>query len=649
MTEQAAHRVPGDAPRDELNPEQRAVVECTAGPMLVIAGAGSGKTRVIVHRMANLVRLGVAPESILLLTFTKKAAEEMLTRANGMIAGIAADGRFFGGTFHHFCNRMLRLFPEEAGLPSSFTILDSEDSDDLIGDCRIELVEKRLTAFELPKCSQIRKILSLSENLRRPIAEVLETQFPAFLGLVEPLERLRDLYAAKKRDAGVVDFDDLLTLTLRLLETNAEVLERVRAMFAHVMVDEYQDTNIPQARIALLLSERHRNLMVVGDDMQSIYAFRGAHHKNILDFPNLIPGTRVFTLSTNYRSTPPLLSFANAIVRGALHGFKRDLVPVRAGGAVPDVMQLPDDAQEATHVAEEIVREIDSGVPPNEIAVLYRAHSHSLRVQTELLRRGVVFALRSGKKFTELAHVKDLFAFYRVVVNPRDAVALARLLRLAPGVGKKSVERIVAAVLDGTFTPAMKGMRIPEKARGAIGKLFDSLRSADAKMKPDAAATAFVATFYGERIPFVYDDAEERARDVEALVGLAGEYDSVETMVSELALSDDVSSRPGSDAARNEPAVVLSSVHQAKGLEWRSVHLLRFQDGAFPTAQALDDPSRLEEERRLFYVAVTRAKERLTLYYPMVASGYNSYFARVSRFLESIPEERFRFKVKRPF
>lgn len=627
-----------------LNPDQDAIVAHGDGPALVIAGAGSGKTRVIIHRMVRLIQDGVDPRSILLLTFTKKAAEEMLARA-GEILGYGSS-TIFGGTFHHFCNRILRRYAEEAGLQPGYTILDAEDSREIISDCRKKIEAGGTSRLELPRPQVIHKVISMAVNHHLGISDTLRKHETTLIHLDDAIERIRDQYVLRKREMNAVDFDDLLSLVHRLLHHEPGVDQEVAGMFRYVMVDEYQDTNRLQAEIALRLSRHHHNLMVVGDDMQSIYAFRGAHFKNIMEFPDLLDEVKVYKLRCNYRSTPEILTFANGIIAGAREGFRKELESVSTSGELPDVIQLPDDVQQSTYVAEEVLKAIDSGIPPAEIAVLYRAHSHSLRLQTELMRRDIPFALRSGLKFFELAHIKDLLAFLRVGVNPRDAVSIGRLLRLVPGVGKKTAESIAQRLMEGkTGDAVLTGIRVKADSKTVLNLLLSQLLEVRADAEPVNAIGGFIEKFYADRLPLIYENYEERMSDVHAFADISSGYETIEILLDELSLLAE--HEEAAKGTEKSDCVVLSSVHQAKGLEWHSVFLLSCQDGAFPTMRSFEDPSRLEEERRLFYVAVTRAKRVLTICYPVLITGWRSHWSRLSRFVEDVPEHGFKFKPVR--
>jgi DNA helicase-2/ATP-dependent DNA helicase PcrA len=486
----------------------------------------------------------------------------------------------------------------------------------------------------------------MAENHVVTIDEAIRTFFPLYIHHIESMEKIKDLYTIKKRENNCVDFDDLLCLTLKLLKNNKSVYEKVAAMFQHVMVDEFQDTNKVQAEIALLLAKPHGNIMVVGDDMQSIYSFRGAHYRNIIDFPNVVPNTKVYTLNSNYRSTPEILAFANALIESMDSAFPKDLVSHMTRGELPEVIHLPDDAQQAVYVANEIMNDIDNGVVPEEISVMYRAHSHCLRLQTELMRRDIPFTLRSGLKFFELAHIKDLLSFMKGVINPKDILSVGRLLKLIPGIGKKTVEKLMKVFSDENYEALLKKVRLKKEAKELVISIFQVLKSSTPEDDPVVCQREFLNNFYNERLPFIYDNPEERIQDIEAFLDISSGFDSLVNLLDDLSLMGE--NYKVKDGEREEEnGIILTSVHQSKGLEWDVVYIIHCQDGAFPNNRCTDDRDKLQEEYRLFYVAVTRAKKSLKITYPALITGYKTFYSRISRFIGDIPDEFYERKSMR--
>jgi DNA helicase-2/ATP-dependent DNA helicase PcrA len=640
---------PAEGPRrkvdyaGELNPEQLAVVMHSGGPMLVLAGAGSGKTRTVVYRVARLLEDGADPNSILLLTFTNRASREMLSRV-GLLLGRDA-GRVTGGTFHSVGNRLLRRFGDRLGYPSNYGILDREDSRDLMGNALTDVVPST-PGKRLPGAAVLVEVYSFVINTGRSLEETVAGRFPQFSGDLEVMQAVFRRYLERKRAASVMDYDDLLLNWLLLLRKHDEVRRQLATRFQHVLVDEYQDTNRLQADIVDLMLGGGRNLMVVGDDAQSIYAFRGAEYANILSFPERYADCTTFRLETNYRSLPPILDLANASIVNNERQFSKHLRPVREGGEQPVVCAAPSPESQAAFVAQRILEVVDEGVPLPEIAVLYRNHSHSLELEVELTRRNIPYEVRSGLRFFEQRHVKDVLVHLRFLANPRDEVAFTRMARLRPRLGQRLVARIWQTLAGATDPLAAlrsvdgAALSLPGAAAHSVRQLAELMaRLEKLRSRPGEMVREVVSSGYREYVRSQLDNAPARLDDLEQLALFADGYEGLDAFLDEVTLMNELS---GEDVAAEEgerERVTLSTIHQAKGLEWRVVFVVWLAEGRFPTARAED----MEEERRLFYVACTRAKDELLLCYPMVARDrYRvDVILETSRFLSELPDESY--------
>jgi DNA helicase-2/ATP-dependent DNA helicase PcrA len=633
-----------------LNEQQVAVVEAGEGPILVVAGAGSGKTRTLTWRVARLLHDGVAPESLLLLTFTNKAAREMLRRVEE-VARIDTR-RIAGGTFHHVAHQLLREHGEQLGYQRGYSILDREDARDVmsaaVADCGLAVGARRF-----PKADVLIDLVSMAVNTQTPLAEVLADRRPQFLPLVDDVLRVARRFAERKHELNAMDFDDLLLNWKILLAEREPVRRQLAERFRHVLVDEYQDTNRLQGDVVDLLCREHRNLCVVGDDAQSIYSFRGAHFANILEFEKRYPDARRFALTINYRSTPQILALANASIAANVRQFEKELTSVRGDGTLPAVVPCREVQQQAAFVAQRVLELRDEGIPLPEIAVLYRAHHHGMEVQFELARRGIPFVVRSGVRFFEAAHVKDVLAHLRFVRNPGDELALKRCLRITPGVGTATAEAVWGAfsarrrrgqgAVDELLAPEVAS-QVPPKGRAGYRRLVDLLRGIARRPTCDLPGESIEAVLeggYEEYLRAEFLNADSRIEDVRQLAEYARGYEDTEAFLAEVALLAELTAETVSEGGEPDEKMVLSSVHQAKGLEWRAVFVVWLADGRFPSAQALRDRDGEEEERRLFYVACTRAKDELYLSYPIVAAPRDRerVVMKASRFLEELPPE----------
>jgi len=641
----------------QLNPQQHQAVTAAPGPALVIAGAGSGKTRTLTYRVAYLVENGVSPSNILLLTFTNKAAREMLERVTALVPHDLAG--LWSGTFHSIGNRILRSNTEAAGFRTGFSIMDREDQQDMmdsvIASAGIDTKDKRF-----PKGEVLTDIYSYAINTNRGIGEVLAEKYPYFIPLEAEIAGLQTKYEDRKRSANSLDFDDLLVKPLRMMERTPSVAEHYQTRFQFILVDEYQDTNHIQAEFIDILAAKHQNVMVVGDDAQAIYSWRGADFKNILEFPKRYPKAVVYKIETNYRSVPEVLDVANAAIAGNARQFHKELHAAREGGhAKPGLVPLADSNQQAQFVAQRILELRDEGMELNEMAVLYRAHYHSMELQMELTRHGIPFAITSGLRFFEQAHVKDVAAFLKFAVNPRDEVAFKRMARLLPGIGARSAEELWGAVLprlgddpegeEGgkrsfeSFAKLLFELKVPAKSRKSWSQLvytLDEIAPHGQPQPPAEMIAAVLEAVYDDYLKAKFPNYEQRREDLQVLKQYALQYDKTGEFLDQLALVTSLETE-GELGRREEDdeMVNLSSVHQAKGLEWKVVFVIWMADGMFPSSRSLESDTAIEEERRLFYVAVTRAKDELYLTYPLMKlnAGYGEMFQRPSRFLGEVP------------
>jgi len=630
---------------DALNPEQERAVAFGDGPLLVIAGAGTGKTRTLIHRVAHLIERGVAAERILLLTFTRRAAGEMLARAERLVG--SAGARVHGGTFHSVGHRLLRQFGTQAGLPADFTIMDQGDAQDLMQLARGALgLSKSQKRF--PKKETLHYLYSRHINTELPIDELLHREFPQFLEYEQQIIGLFADYTLRKQERNLVDYDDLLLFWATMLEASPALGARMAGLYDHVLVDEYQDTNLLQARILRGMCERHRKLTVVGDDAQSIYSFRGAHFRNILDFPRQFPGATLVTLAQNYRSTQPILELSNILISRAEERFTKDLWTSREGGEKPWLVTAKDEAQQTRFVVDRVLQLHEGGMPLREMAVLFRAGYMSADLEIELTNRKIPFEKWGGLKFLEAAHVKDVLAFLRVSDNPRDEVSWYRILMLMPGIGDATARGLMASMEERSWDPdAFTHLIAPPKAREAhksLAQLLRQLRTVGSGSGDDGGARVAsdimaIRALYDSILKERYDRPEARLADLDQLRTIAAGYPSRGAFLAALALDPPSSTQDLAGGSESESdALILSTVHSAKGKEWKAVFLIWAVDGWFPSSRAVDDPDELEEERRLMYVALTRARDELAVVYPMQVygsrRGADYSIDQLSRFLD---------------
>ncbi|MFA4915283.1 MAG: ATP-dependent helicase [Syntrophales bacterium] len=650
--------------RKELNPEQFRVVMEEGGPLLVIAGAGSGKTRALTYRVARLLEKGIKPERILLATFTNKAARSMLLRVQKLLscsseAGLEING-LWGGTFHHIAHRILRVNAPLLGYGKNFSIIDTEDARQLINTCLSE-VGCDAKDDDFPKGPLLQEIVSLSINTEVSLEEITEKRFPGFFCNIEGIRAVASRYILRKMKLNVMDFDDLLLNWKKLLTDFPDVLMVYAKKFSHILVDEYQDTNLIQADIVDLLASHHRNLMVVGDDSQSIYSFRGANFANFMKFPERYPDCKIFKLETNYRSTPEILHMANLSIINNEKQFQKKLRAVRENGIRPVLVPAKNVFQQADFVAQRIIELTRTGVPLHEIAVLYRAHYHSMELQMEMVRRGIPFEVRSGIRFFEQAHIKDVTSYMRIIANPLDELAWKRILRLHRKIGKVRADKIwrfisaqtepLTAVTTDEFINSVTKTALPGllECRDTIKAILE--KSPD--KIPSEIIDVLLKGSYGEYLGERYTDAASREEDLHQLGEFSVKFSSLEDFLSELALltNTDEETEPDPEA-RSDDKIVFTTIHQAKGLEWTIVFMIWCAEGMIPLARALKEPDGEEEERRIFYVATTRAKDQLYLCYPLsdYRRGMGSMVTNPSRFIRELsPSPLSRSSKDRPY
>jgi len=615
---------------NDLNPAQWEAVKTTEGPLLVIAGAGSGKTRTIVYRLAHLVDEGASPNSILLLTFTRKAAGEMLERA-GILLGMGGLTGVAGGTFHSFAYGMLRRFAHSATGRERFTIMDQGDAEGILK----ELKDKNKFGKgdrSFPKKRTLLEMISKSRNKELSVNDVIQREAFHLQPYADEIEQLSREYAEFKRQNALMDYDDLLFSLERLLLNDESVRQFAAERFKYVMVDEFQDTNLVQARLVNLLAGPSRNVMVVGDDAQSIYAFRGANVYNILSFPKNFPGAKVIKLERNYRSTQPILNLTNAILEDARVKYEKNLYTERTDGSLPRVIHTMSDRSQAQAVLKTILEQ-EKRYPRHEIAVIFRAGYHSYALEVALNKLGIAFTKVGGIKFTEAAHIKDALAYMRLAVNAADLPGWQRVLGFVKGVGPKTVLKIHEAVMQGDeskiggFTK-----RFPDIAN--VFAFLDGLRQGE---QSPAVMLAKIMEFYQPLLESNYpDDYPRRQAGLEQLARIASDYKNVDMFLAEISLEVPDENR-GQD---KENVLVLTTAHSAKGLEWSAVNIIDLVEDRFPSRRAMADPEDLEEERRLMYVACTRAREELNLFVP--GAVYNQYAnasepVRPSPFISALP------------
>lgn len=642
--------------RSRLNDEQYRVVSSSHGPSLIIAGPGSGKTRTLVYRVAWLIEQGVQPSSILLVTFTNKAAKEMLKRIEILLG---AKPNIWGGTFHHIGNITLRRYARKLGYKPNFSILDEEEARDLMKLVVGEEAKELNSEQHFPKASVIRRLVSHAVNSELPIEDVIQERFPYFEAFVDVLKNIADHYESKKKTMNAMDYDDLLSQWRILLKNFPEVKKRLARSFQHILVDEYQDTNRLQAAIIRELGSEHQNVMVVGDDAQSIYSFRAAHVGNIFDFPKTYRKARTHALVTNYRSTTQILEFANAILENITNKFPKKLKSIKGSGAKPIVAPVQTLEQQASFVSQRIEElHRDEGVDLENIAVLYRANHHALELELELQKRGLPYQKRGGIRFFEQAHIKDALSFLRVLINPADELPFKRSLRLFRGIGVRYAATIwenlgQGQVIADVSKSRKKLLQINEALPSSLKSSYTSwleLVQELAKIYQDKGSAGeliqeVVDRFYKTYAQGSFENASERLEDLAQLATFAKNEARLDWFLSRVSLEEAFRGERFADQHSGfEDVLTISTIHQAKGLEWEVVFIISLIEGYFPHAKSLNNAEQYEEEQRLFYVAVTRAKSGLYLTYPLMT---NIAIAQTSSFLSSLPEDLYeRWEIK---
>lgn len=622
---------------NDLNPAQLSAVMHQKGPVLVIAGAGSGKTKTLTYRVARLIEDGIKPENILLLTFTKKAAAEMLSRAT-----LVLDDRcekVAGGTFHSFANIILRKYSKFLKLKNNFTILDKSDCEDIINHITGQMFPKKEKRF--PKKSTILEIYSKSVNKETPTKQIIEEEFPQFAHCEDKIIEVHKAYVAYKRENSVLDYDDLLLYVKLLLENNEGLRKKLSNQYQYIMVDEYQDTNTLQADVIKLLASEHNNIMAVGDDAQSIYSFRGANYRNILDFPKLFEGTEIIKLEQNYRSTQNILKLTNTIISKAKEKYAKTLFSNIESPVVPALICAKDTQMEADFICQRILELLDEDINLSDICVLARNARMSYALEIELSKRAIPYQKFGGPKFMETAHIKDIVSHLRVIINPDDIISLNRILLLLKGVGATTVNNIIP-IIKGNLNPDIK--LLPSNKTTSLVpllKTLEKLRGQIATRKPSDIVED-VIEYYRPILKDKYDDFNKREKDLDHFQYLSEQYSNLEDFISDMALEPPDASVEGMYKRNSDDeALTISTIHSAKGLEWDSVFIIGAVDGRFPSAYSFNSAEEMDEELRLMYVATTRAKNNLYITYPVDMYDYsmNMVLSKPSRFLNGIPDD----------
>ena len=642
--------------RNELNEQQFRVVTAKPSPALVVAGAGTGKTRTITYRVAYLIEQGVSPQRILLATFTNRAAREMLKRVE-TLTGSQNVHRIWGGTFHRIANLILRRHATSIGFDSNYSILDAEDSKDFINVC-IEEAAIDTKAKRFPKPEVVQNIISYANNTDQTIEDVIIKKYPYFEMLSQQIKRVDFVYMERKKERNVMDYDDLLLNWKRLLIEKPDIAAVYAEQFQHILVDEYQDTNKLQAELIDLLAVKHKNVMVVGDDAQSIFAWRGAEFTNIYEFPKRYPNAEIYKLEMNYRSTPEILGLANVSISNNRKQFPKTLEAIKKSKDwKPALVPCSDVEQQSAFVASRILELRDEGTSLEEIGVLYRSHYHSIELQLELTRRNIPYRVQSGVRFFEQAHIKDVISYLRIIVNPRDELAWKRILKMIPSVGNATANKIYESLAYAENPLALAkrdDFKYQPRGKGNwqnFVELLEKITTDDNRNKPAKQIELILTNGYEQYLQENYENFEARLEDLKGLAMYAQKYDSTEDFLSELALlSTERFKEPtgivGEDVisgGEEDELLTLTSVHQAKGLEWKAVFLIWAAEGKFPSPRSLKEIDSEEEERRLWYVAITRAQDELYLTYPLMIVDYNrqTVLQKPSRFVMECPPALF--------
>lgn len=619
----------------DLNPTQLEAVTTVNGPILVIAGAGSGKTRTLVYRLAHLVECGIAPENILLLTFTRKAAQEMVARASMLMNDSCS--RVMGGTFHSIANLLLRRYGHYVGFAPNFTILDRSDAEGIIN-----LIKSSLDVGgdnkRFPSKRVILNILSGAVNKSRQLDDLVYDHYSHLIEFLDDFNRIQKHYTQFKRDHGLMDYDDLLVHLRDVLANIPEVREEVASRFQYVMVDEYQDTNRIQAEIVRHIAGNHNNIMAVGDDSQSIYSFRGADFRNIMDFPRLFPDTKMIRLEENYRSTQTILELTNAVISMARERYTKTLFSNIEGKERPVLFGARDESDQAQFVADKIAALNRQGKPLKDMAVLFRSGFHSYKLELELTNRHIRFEKRGGLKLTETSHIKDILCFFRIICNEQDYLSWNRILLQLPKVGPKTAQKILETIKK--VEDPLTSLKTYQAGKSWHQPFQDMLTMITDLVECTSPVVQFdrILEYYQPVFERLYsDDFPRRQKDLEQLKNIIGEYDSLQAFLDDTALDPPDAAIDATQ--QDDDTLILSTVHSAKGLEWDTVFVIHLADGKFPSSHAAADPEQFEEERRLLYVAATRAKNQLFLSYPReaVAPDRSRQYCSLTPFLTELP------------
>jgi DNA helicase-2/ATP-dependent DNA helicase PcrA len=624
----------------ELNTSQFEAASRIEGNYLVIAGAGTGKTRTLVYRVARLIELGYDPQSILLLTFTRKAAREMMNRAAVLLDNRCS--KINGGTFHSFANLTLRKYAKAIGIDSGFTILDQGDSEDVInlirGQLKLSELKKRF-----PNKQTLQKVISLSINTGIPVLEILEADYPHFAPYIDKITEVNKIFTEHKRRNNLLDYDDLLVYLRKFLTEQSGAARNLLSNIKFIMVDEYQDTNKLQDDIVRALAQINNNVMVVGDDSQSIYSFRGANFKNIMQFPSLFNNVTLIKLEENYRSTQPILDFTNKIIEYAIEKYPKYLYTRKTEGELPGIIAATNENMQSKFIVDRVLELREEGVPLNDIAVLFRSSYFSFDLEVELNKANIPFIKFGGMKFVEAAHVKDVLAFLRISNNPKDFVSWYRVLLLHEGIGPKKAQMIMAALdtIDLRNKEYAESL-VPQNFYSKLNPLLTLLFDIRKKEYHPADKIELIINYYNPLFYNKYDDFNKRRKDLEILTNIAGNYQDTQGFLSDMAIEPPRDSVVDiNDEDKENEFLTLSTIHSAKGLEWHSVFIIHALEGFFPSSQSFDDLEAIEEERRLMYVAATRAKQNLFITYPMNIFDRITGFtmSKPSRFISGMGEE----------
>lgn len=627
-----------------LNKEQFEAATAPDGPLLVLAAAGTGKTRTLVYRVVHLLERGFRQEDLLLLTFTNKAAREMLSRVEEVLPG--STYRMWGGTFHSIANRMLRINAGELGFQRDFTILDSDDQKTLMGNCITDLgfQKKEFTKREVilsHLSTSVNKGMNLSSYLDEHTTDIATQDAPNIV-------RVANKYIERKRELGAMDFDDLLVNALKLLRENPEVRAYYQNRFKHILVDEFQDTNMLQSEFVNILAEKNRNITVVGDDFQCIYSWRGSDFRNIMDFPKRYPDAQIVKLEQNYRSTPEILELANNCIRHNVEQFQKELRPTkRRSNVLPILHRVYRDTDQSSYIVDTVRACLASGYAPSDIAILYRSHFHSIDIQLNLTRGQIPYNITSGTGFFDSAHAKDMLAFYRLIVSPADYLAFTRAFGLLAGVGENTIGKMWGK-LEQHFNPASPQEReklitiIPAKARPSTEGIMNAYAEYFQQEKGPARETGFILNlldaFYFELLQKNFNNADERRQDLLELAKAIEKKDTLADFLADVAILTNSELSDDAEMGSNKDTILLSTIHQAKGLEWPVVIVPWMSETMFPSAKIED--TNIPEERRLFYVVATRAKERLIFCSPSYKQSYNGDMEslEISCFIKELDE-----------